>query len=146
MVLALAALIQTAVLPLNLCLILLIVRSLSLVDRSNFYLAFFGGIILGVLSSTNIGFWPLTFLTAVVLCQTIKKIPVLSNLFFISLTAVSLILFTSFLQFLVYRQNIDIKIVFFEILLLVPGFFLIRFWEDRFVVKTGIKLRLKQSL
>ncbi len=143
LLLILAMFIQTSFLSVNLCLILLIARSLIVQERSNLFAAFFGGILLGVLSSVNLGFWPFVFLIVVAVCQFVKKSPPLANIFATVTTAVLLILLVSIVESVVYHQNINPKIVAVEMVLLIPAFLLINFWEERFVVRPDIKLRLK---
>lgn len=142
LLLTLAAFIQTAFLPINLCLVLLIARSLVTVERTNLYAAFISGIILGLLSGANLGFRPLIFLIIVEIAQIFKKLPISTTLFLIPLSF-GLIFIANLLESLLFGQHINVQSMVLEMIVLPLAYLLIRFWEERFVVKPGIKLRFK---
>lgn len=136
------AFMQSAFLPLNLVLVLLIARSLVREDRSNLFMGFFGGLILSFLTQVNLGYWPIVFILVVKLSSLIKRLPVSFNpliIFFCSIFIVS-----SVRIFNVFFMNEELKIttLIFEAILVVPVFYLVRGWEERFVVKGVIKLRV----
>lgn len=141
-ILILACFLQGAFLPLNLALILLISRSLITVERSNLILGFIAGILLGLITSVNIGFYSLLFLIFIELTHTIKKSPLSSNI----LTIVPLtFLFTGVLSFFeqtFFGSQIHISLLFVQALLSLPLFLVIRFWEERFIISTPLKLKV----
>lgn len=138
-----AAFIQSSFLPLNLVLIMLICRSLVIEETVNYYLALGSGLLLGILSPLNLGFWPLLFIVIVKLVQLLRKLPVLANLF--TVLPISFLILTAvlYLQQLFFGQSIDFKLVVIETLLVLPTFIFFRFWEERFIIKPELKLRIK---
>lgn len=139
----LAVFFQTTFLPLNVSLILLLARSLYTDDRRNLYLAFFAGISLGILSSANIGFWPLVFVVVVKIAHGLGKLPAIVNV--LTTIPVALILAGSsgLVSAVVLGQSLNYTAVIFESVLVLPVYILLRFWEERFVVKPALKLKIK---
>ena len=135
-------LLQTAFIPVNLCLILLVCRSLVISDRMNFYLALISGIVLGLLSSSNLGFYPLIFLVYIYLLSLFKKSAFSTN--FLLFLPIALLIYatTAFLEKLIFNQSFSFSKLIFETLLTLPLYLLVRFWEERFVVRKGIKLKI----
>ena len=140
----LAAFLQSSFIPINLVLILLICRSLVISQKENLILAFLGGILVGVLESQNLGFWTLTFLVLVKLLSLSKKLPVSKNILTILTVSSVAILLVSYLEQLVFKQTVDLKTVLIEIVVTVPFYFLVLFWEERFVVKPDNRLKLRR--
>ncbi len=141
-IIILAALIQSSFLPLNLVLILLICRSLVVEDSYNMILALSMGILLGILTAQNIGFWPLIFLIVIRLLYLVKKLPVTNNVLTIPPIVFVTILAVSFIEQLIFHQTLNLIIIILESLLSVPLYLLERFWETRFTVHSGVKLKL----
>lgn len=136
------AFLQSAVLTLNLVLVILIARSLVLDTRENLLLAFFGGLILSFLTQTNLGYFPLVFLLIVKLGQLLKKLPVSFNLLTIFIAGSLQIIFVVLLNKLFLGSRIEIIPHLIEAILIIPAFLIIRMWEERFVAKSSIKLRV----
>lgn len=143
-ILLLSALIQTSFLPLNLCLIFLICKSFETYDQANFYLAFIAGLMLGILGAVNLGFWPLTFLMVVWITHTLKKLPLVANFLIILPISFLIISLVSFTQSLIFAQKLPISLIAVETILTLPALLAVRFWEERFIPKNEIKLKLKQ--
>lgn len=143
LILLLAALIQTSFLPVNLCLLILICRSFTLYAKNNLTLALITGLILGILSPVNLGFWPLIFLIVVFITHLIRKLPVTTG-FTIIPAAFVLILLVSFIESIFLKQQINIKTIILSTLLSFPIFLTVKLWEERFVPNSEIKLKLKK--
>lgn len=136
------AFLQSSVLNLNLVLVVLIARSLGLDDRANLLLAFFGGLILSFLTQSNLGYLPLVYIIIVKLGHLIKKLPVSFNLFVIFASGLVLVFLTALLNKFFANQALGFFSHIFEAVLVVPAYFLIRFWEERFEVNSQIKLKM----
>lgn len=143
LLLILIALIQTSFLPFNLVLVALLSRSLITEAVENYYLAFGIGIFLGVLASQNIGFWPIVFLLTVKLAYIVKKFPLSANAFTVIPIALVVLVGVEFLQQLVFAQSFDFKKTVTEAALTFPAYLIIKFWEERFIVKREIKLKIR---
>ncbi len=142
LVLILFAFLQSAFLPVNLILICLIARSLLIQDSSNYYLAFFGGLILSFLTQDNMGYWPLILLLTVKICYMISKLPISLTPFTVTLWAGIIIFSLEFLNMIFMHTNFEFVPALIETLLIIPAFYLIRVWEGRFIVKRNIKLKI----
>jgi len=143
LLITLFAFLQSAFLPVNLVLILIAARGLVSDDRQSLYIAFFGGLILGFLMQVNLGYYPLIFLLVVKTAFLIKKLPVSFNLLVIFISGIFLIGIGNVLSIIFIQQEFKLHIYIIEILLFVPFYYLVRFWEERFSVKPHQKLRIK---
>lgn len=142
LLLILFAFLQSAFLPLNLILVTLIARSLCLEEQDNLFLAFFGGLSLSFLSQVNLGYWPMVLLLIVKLTYLLKKFPVSSNPMTILIAGSLLIFLTTILNIIFLDWHLEIFPRIIEAVLVVPFYFAIRAWEERFVVRGAIKLKV----
>lgn len=140
--LLIAALLQTSFVPLNLCLILLICRSYAIHSQDNYYLAFLAGIFLGILSPANLGFWPLLFLLSVLIIHILRLVPIIHNTLIIIPIALSVLLTVSFIESLVFKVPFFWWYPLTSGIISLPIFIIVREWEERFVAKSGIKLKV----
>jgi cell shape-determining protein MreD len=126
-----------------LCLILIISTSLVAEKRSNYFVSFAAGTILGILSGQNIGFWALVFLTVARSIHLIRRLPF--SLTYLTVIPISLaaIFMVAFLEKLVFGQTINIVKVFIEATVTLPTYIFIKFWEERFIVRPEIRLKIK---
>lgn len=139
--LSLFAFLQSAFLPINLVLVLLIARDLVVEDRDNLLLAFFGGLILSFLSQINLGYFPLIFILTVKLNALLKKLPVSLNPLMIFLYGSLLITLAALLNSFFVSQQLTIAVHLIEAILVLPSYYLVKLWEERFLVKSQ-KLRV----
>lgn len=140
-VLIIASFLQSTILPINLVLIILIARSLIRPERANLILAFSFGLLISHLNLQPLGFQSLTFLIFIQFTQILSASKVSANpLLIIPLTSFALslnLIATSILE----SQSIHlIPQVLIEGLLSLPIFYLIRLWEERFIVRKEVKL------
>lgn len=143
LILVIAAFIQSTILPIDLVLIILIVRSLLLAEKTNLYLAFALGLLVSHLSFNTLGFISILYLILVELIHMLTKSPISRHI----LVVVPLVLILSSINTiaisLLLHQSIQLwPKVFIESLLSLPIFFLIKIWEERFVIRKEIKLRV----
>lgn len=142
LLLTLFAFLQSAFLPVNLVLVVLIARGLVTEDRGNLFLAFFTGMILSFLTQVNLGYYPVVFILVVKLAMMMKKLPVSFSPFMIFLSGVLLITITASLNSFFTGQMLNLYPHIIEAVLVIPAYFLIKLWEDRFIVKSHIKLKV----
>lgn len=137
-----ASFLETTVLPLNLVLLILICRSFIKTEKSNLYLAFGFGLLTSHLNLTPLGLNSLLYLMAVEVTQLLSKFRLATNSILIIPLAFVLLSATSTLASLVLGQTISVfpKVI-FESILSLPIFYLVRLWEERFIVKKEMKLR-----
>lgn len=141
--LLLSAFLQTSFLQINLCLILLISRSFAYEESENYYAALFGGLLLGFLSTANLGFWPIVFLLVVKLAHLIRRLPITANFLTVIPASLLIILVSSYVESLSYKTTINFVLIVLEAVLALPIYLLIRYWEERFVVKPELKLKIR---
>ena len=141
-ILILACFLQGAFLPLNIALILLISRSLISVERSNLCLAFIAGILLGILTAINIGFYALIFLIMVELTHLLRKSPLSANILTVVPLTFIFVTVLSFFEQIIFGSVIQISLLFIQAFLALPIFLVVRFWEERFIIAAPLKLRV----
>lgn len=140
--LILSIFLQTTLISLHLCAIFIISRSLVVEDRKNYYLAFIAGIFLSLLSIKNLAFYPLIFLIFVKIIHLIHRLPVASSLLMIIPIFASSLLLIMLLEWVVFGVSLDFIKFFWELVLSVPVYAFVKFWEERFVVKPHIRLKI----
>jgi cell shape-determining protein MreD len=140
--LSIAAFMQTAFLPLNLCLIILICRAYAAPQKSNYYLALIVGILLGILSAFNMGFYALLFLVLIFLIQSLRMLPITGKFITVFPVLFLALTFSMLFENLIYHLPLNWWNPIGGSLLGLPIFLIIREWEDRFIVKSGIKLKV----
>lgn len=136
------AFLQSAFLPVNLILVAIIARSMVLEDKSNYFLAFMAGLILSFLTLVNLGYYPLIFIIAVKSISLLKKLPVsfspLMIFLYGSLVIAGIAMVNDFfigVQIKIYPQLV-------EAILVLPAYYLVKIWEERFIIKPQIKLKV----
>ena len=141
--LLISSFIQSSVLPIDLCLVFIICYALITDYKSNLIVVFLGGILLSLLTVVNLGFWPIIFLLVLKSTTLIKKMPFATN-FWLFVPAVFLIsLGVNFLTMIFLGQSIEFLRIIFNTFAAIPIYFFFRFWEERFVVKHDIRLKLR---
>jgi hypothetical protein len=137
-----AAFLQTSFIPLNLCLLLLICRSYTIHEAANYYLALTAGILLGILTSLNSGFYSLIFIGAVFLIHAVRLLPISGR--FITVIPVTWVILIAVMAIESFFYHLPFKIWLPTLtsVLALPVYLIIREWEDRFVAKPGIKLKM----
>ena len=136
------SLLQTTILPLDLILIILICRSFIRVGRENLLLAFIFGLLISHLSLTPVGLYSILYLILVSITQTLSKSR-FSNL----LTAIALgfifLLANEIVSSILRGTSLQIfPKVLIESILSVPIFYFLKMWEERFVARGDIKLKI----
>lgn len=143
-ILILCAFLQTTILPIDLVLLVLIFRSYLVSDKSNLYLAFFFGLLISHLSGTPLGIQSVVYLLIVEIVRVISRIPALNSIItIIPITFVALT-FNSVVLAVVNGSSIQLwPEILLESIAALPVYLLIKFWEERFVIRPEIKLRIK---
>lgn len=143
LLLIVAAFLQTTVIPVNLVLIILICRAYLKPEDKNLYLAFGFGLLISHLNLVVLGFHSLLYLTFIQLTQALAKSRLAGN----SLALIPLIfifmLITQLLNIYLLSQSLNIfPRVLIETSLSIPIFYAVKIWEERFIVRKDIKLRV----
>lgn len=139
----LSAFLQTTLIPLNLVLLFIIARSYALTGSANFLLSFIAGILVALLSSQNIGIYPVIFLSVTQIIYWFKKLPISGSLLLIIPLFILISSTVSYIEQIIFHQSINIYKIIFETLIGIPIFIFVKFWEDRFIVKPQLRLKVK---
>lgn len=129
LVLTIIAFLQTTILPLNLVLTALIARAYLKPQKSNLYLAFVFGLLISLLVLSPLGLNSLIYLVLIQATQLLSKSPLSRHPF--------LIIPITFLLLMV-----DGGVSVLESILSLPILYLLKIWEERFIVTKEIKLRI----
>ncbi|MCL4366307.1 hypothetical protein M1437_03710 [Patescibacteria group bacterium] len=141
-ILIIASFIQTTILPINLVLIVLICRAYIKSETNNLYLAFAFGLVTSHLNLTILGLQSLIYLVAVWVTHLLSKLRLAGN---------PLLIMPICLVFLSLNQIINVGInyivldfpkLIFQAVLSLPILYLVRLWEERFIVRKEIKLKI----
>ncbi len=138
---------QAVFLPVDLVGLVLVVRFLITDDDLNIYLAFGLGLLVSFLANLPLGSLSLFYLVALALVNMVKKVDFFSH-WSLSLPIVLLALFAeSLLRNFLSGAGIFSGFVFLwwflSALLILPAYFLVRFWEERFIPQKELRLKLK---
>lgn len=143
-ILILTSFIQVTLIPLDLCLMVLLLRSFIRPSSENLYLAFGLGLLVSLLNHAQLGLESLIFLFFAELVYLISKSTLTRNLYSsVAILSLFLVLY-QVIEGLIYHQTIQFwpKIP-IEILVSLPLYIVIRVWEERFITRKDIKLKVK---
>lgn len=134
---------QTTIIPVNIVLIILICRAYLRTDPKNLFLAFAFGLLISHLNLTILGLQSITYLIIVEITQALAKSRLASNsLLIIPITLILLSLNQLANSFIIHQTVQLFPNLIIEGFLSLPIFYLIRLWEERFIVHKEIKLRI----
>lgn len=134
---------QATIVPINLILIILISRSLIKKDKVNLYLAFIFGLLASFFNQSVLGLESILYLLIVEATYISSRSRFANNsLQVIPLVIIFLSLNQSVLSWYRSESIILIPDLIWETLLSLPVFYIVKFWEERFIVNKGIKLRV----
>ena len=136
-VLIFIAFLQTSVLPLNIVLIILICRSYLRTDKANLFFAFAFCLLLSYLNLNLMGFLSIIYLIIIQATQILSKTRLAGN----SLLIVPLVFIALSINDLLLRDFNLTKII-LESIFSLPIFYIVRIWEERFIVRKEIRLKV----
>lgn len=131
-VLIISSFLESTILPLDLVLIILICRAFIKADKANLYLAFVFGLLLSHLTLTTLGLQSILFLIMLQITQSLSKSRLSQN----ALLIVPICFAAIGINQIIISTNI------YGGFLSLPIFYLVRFWEERFIVRKEIRLRV----
>lgn len=133
---------EGTILPFDLVLVILIARSFIVTEKSNYYLAFFFGLLTSLLLGYPLGLLSLIYLFSVQVSHVIKT----TNLATYWIVVLPLTFFLLFLEQLILKllniSNLSLPFLLIPAILVLPIYFITRFWEERFIVSKEIKLKM----
>lgn len=142
-ILIIASFIQFTILPFNLVLIILICRAYIKTEKENLFLAFAFGLVVSHLSLNIFGLQSLIYLILIQITQMLSKLRLAGHpLLIIPLSFIFLSLNTVTISLVTAQTTALFPQVMIESLLSLPIFYLMRVWEERFIVRSEIKLKV----
>ncbi len=142
-ILIIASFLQTTIFPIDLVLIILIARSYIRIARSNFYLALGVGLLISHLNLNVLGFDSLIYLMVVQITQALSKTRLAGNSLLIIAITFILLTLSHLISSLFLHQSINLfPKVLIESLISLPILFGLRLWEERFIIRREIKLKM----
>ncbi len=142
-ILIIASFLQTTILPIDLVLMILICRSYIKISPSNLYLAFIFGILISHLNLVTLGLNSLIFIACVQITQGLSKTRLAGNSLLIIPITFVLLSFSGILTSVFLNQSLEIfHKVLLESLISLPILYALKVWEERFIVRGDIKLKM----
>lgn len=143
LVLIICSFIQSTILPVDLVLIILICRSYLRADKANLWLAFSFGLLNAHLNLTTLGFHSLIYLNIVAVTESLSKSRLAGNLFLIIPLSLILLSINQFISSVIFHEVLlSLPKLVTEALLSLPILYLVKIWEERFIVQKEIKLKI----
>lgn len=140
-ILVAAALLQTTIIPIDLVLIILICRAYIRSGKENFYLAFAFGLLVAHLNTVSLGLQSIVYMIIILMTESLSKIRLAGNPLLIVPVSLVFLFLNQVVFSIINHQSLEISNLIFASLLSLPILYLVRFWEERFVVRKEIKLR-----
>lgn len=142
-VLIICSLLESTVLPVDLVLIILICRSYLKSDKNNLILAFAFGLLDAHLNLTPLGFKSIIYLILIQTTESLSKVRLAGNsLLMVPLIFILLSIDRMATSFFMHQSLELFPKIFIESLISLPIFYLVRLWEERFIVRKEIKLKI----
>lgn len=142
LVLIIISFLQATVLPINLVLIILICRAYIKSDKTNLYFAFTFGLLTAHLNLTFLGLQSVVYLILIQITESLSKTRLAGNPLLIVPISLMLLVLNSVTNSIFIHQIWEFKGVILESLLSLPILYLVRIWEERFIVRKEIKLKI----
>ncbi|MFA5933539.1 MAG: hypothetical protein WCV81_04655 [Microgenomates group bacterium] len=141
-ILILFSFLQEAFLPFNLVLLALVSRAFVVTEKENYYLAFIFGLILSFLAGYPLGSLSIIYLILVLIIHIFRKIQFAHHPVVVIPVAVVALLVDQLARSLMLGSNIELGQIPVQIILVIPVYFAVLLWEERFIVRKEIKLKV----
>ena len=145
LILILLSFLQAVFLPWQIVLLVLINRSLIKEDTANLYLAFGLGLLASFLDRFPLGLLSILYLSMVLAIYLLKKTNISNQIYIIFPVAFVALILDQLARTLQSgaKLSLDINSILFQLVLVLPIYILVRFWEERFTPKKDVKLKIR---
>jgi len=133
---------QGAFSSLELVILILISRSFIVEERTNYYWAFFLGLLLSLLLNQPLGILSLIYLVAIKITYIIKRTSISGHWLVILPISLILVLAIELASVVIFKSSFSIWSIIFQSLLSLPIYLILRVWEERFIPKKEIRLKV----
>lgn len=144
-ILILFCFLEEAFLPLNLVLLILVSRTFITPEKENYYLAFFAGLLLSFLAGYPLGILSMSYLIIILMISIFRKFQFTTHLLVIIPVAACALIIDGLTKSVILTSSINFWFLIFESLLIIPIYFLVLFWEERFIIRKEIRLKVKEK-
>lgn len=141
-ILVLFSFLQEAFLPYNIVLLILISRAFVITEKENYYLAFIFGLILAYLAGYPLGSLSIIYLIIIFIIHIFRKFQFVTHPLIMIPVAFVALLADQFARSLMLGSNIDLGKIPVQVILVIPIYFAVLLWEERFIVRKDIKLKV----
>lgn len=141
-ILIIASFLQSTIFPIELVLLILICRTYIRNSKSNLYLALAFGLFLSFLNLSTLGFKSIVFLIIIQATRMLSKSRLAGNPLLIMPVSLLFLTLNHLINFPVNIQTPHFPKLFLESFLSIPILYIVRLWEERFIVQKGIKLKV----
>lgn len=133
---------QTTIFPMDLVLLILVLRAYIVSKQQDLYLAFGFGILVSHLTLIPLGVHSIIYLLGILLAHASHNSRLSQHILTVLPLVLTVLLVDEVVTSKFLHQSLQIwpQVILISLLSL-PGFWLIKYWEERFVVK-DIKLRI----
>lgn len=142
-VLIIMSFLQTTIFPIDFVLLILICRAYVKSDSKNLYLAFYFGILTSHLGLAGIGLQSLIYMCLVEATEILSRFRLAGNPLLIVPLAFICLTISKFANSILISSGYDFFRMIIISFLALPVLFLVKLWEERFVVPKEIKLKMK---
>lgn len=144
-ILTVTAFFQTTILPSDLVLIILVTRSLIVQDKYNFYLAFTFGLLISFLEFTPLGIHSLIYILLLQIVYLISNTRLSTHILVVMPVVFMCLTLNSLINLLIFKQTLNLwPNVAIESVVALLVFLILRFWEERFIPRKDVKLRMSK--
>lgn len=137
---------QGALFPVNFVLLVILGRTFVVDDRQNYWLAFGFGLLLSLLSGYPLGGLSMIYLFFVTLVSLIKKVELSSHWVVIFSLSLFILFLNQVFLHLLFQTDVNLfddrLRLLIEALLILPVYFVVRIWEERFIPRSDIRLKI----
>jgi rod shape-determining protein MreD len=143
LILILLAFLQSTILPINVVLVVLVIRAYIKTNANNLYLAFGIGMLVSLLTNVSLGIDSFIYLVFVELTHLLSKSAFSKNvLTVIPLIFIELGIYHLITAFITHQTFFIWSNLIIETLISMPVYIGLRFFEDRFLIRKEVKLRV----
>lgn len=135
---------QEAFLPFNLVLLVLVSRAFVVLEKENYYLAFAFGLLLSFLGGYPLGILSMIYLSFVFAIHIFRRIQFVTHPLIVIPIATVALLLDAVVKSLLLSASFDLLHLLPQTILIIPVYFAILFWEERFIPRKDIKLKVKK--
>lgn len=136
---------QEAFLPFNLVILIIVCRSFIVPEKENYYLAFFFGLLSSFLAGYQLGILSMIYLIIILAINIFRKLQFATHPLIVIPVAGGALLIDAAIKSFMFSSSVNYWSIIAQVVLVIPIYFIVLFWEERFIPKKDIKLKVKEK-